>query len=360
MPGSDQEANAHQGLLSPPPVSSPETSSCPCRSTASGSGNPRNLIVCIDGTSNKFGVKNTNIIELYSQIKKSDQQLTYYNSGIGTYARPSWRSFSYWKQLVDNKIDLAIAWNLETVIMAAYRWLADNYHEGDKIFMFGFSRGAYQARAVAGMIAKVGLLLPGNNEQIPFAFELYACLNDRKRRKSNEDDERAKVFKRTFCRPDVSIHFVGAWDTVSSVGPFRGRTLPFTTSSQHICMFRHALALDERRVKFLPEYVYGGNSETGASSNSSDSNRVKEVWFPGTHSDVCMGGISLLWMKKEAESAGLEFVASANNNLAWLKDIERPPTESLTFVWWLLEALPIKRLSYNAGKSEYARGCVLV
>ena len=89
----------------------------------------RNLVICIDGTSNQFGphvepfpyhiqfklsalksLQNTNVIELYSQLVKNDTQLTYYDSGIGTYARPSWKSWNYWKQVVDNKIDLAIAW----------------------------------------------------------------------------------------------------------------------------------------------------------------------------------------------------------------------------------------------------------
>ena len=96
-----------------------------CRSTGEG----RNLVVCIDGTSNKFGQnvsflifisygnpnaiessQNTHIVELYSKLVKDKQQLTYYNSGIGTYASPSWRSLSYYKQALENKIDLAIAW----------------------------------------------------------------------------------------------------------------------------------------------------------------------------------------------------------------------------------------------------------
>ncbi|KAF8417744.1 hypothetical protein L210DRAFT_1008268 [Boletus edulis BED1] len=62
--------------------------------------------------------------------------------------------------------------------MASYRWLSDNYQNGDRIFLFGYSCGAYQVRALAGMIARVGLLLPGNNEQIPFAFELYSKTDD--------------------------------------------------------------------------------------------------------------------------------------------------------------------------------------
>jgi len=138
--------------------------------------NARNLIVCIDGTANQFGEKvrvlvgypvtllanvvekNTNVIELYNLILKKVEhnQRTWYNSGIGTYARPSWKSFKFYRQVLSQKIDLAIAWcvkwslsiscchftscsfrNFERTILAAYRWLSDNYEEGDCIFLFG-------------------------------------------------------------------------------------------------------------------------------------------------------------------------------------------------------------------------------
>ncbi|KAH7924186.1 hypothetical protein BV22DRAFT_526627 [Leucogyrophana mollusca] len=317
------------------------------------SSGSRNLIVCIDGTSNKFGKKNTNIIQLYSQIIKTDGQGTYYNSGIGTYARPSWRSLSYLRQLITNKIDLAIAWNVEKVIQAAYRWLADEYSPGDQIYLFGFSRGAYQVRALAGMIEHVGLLYPGNAEQIPFAYELYASVDSA----NGESLELAKTFKDAFSRTDVRVHFVGVWDTVSSVGFIRGKTLPSTTSSSdHICYFRHALALDERRVKFLPEYVYGGRAD------ESNTGHVKEVWFAGSHSDVGGGNrlneklqldtIPLQWMRSEAITAGLRLHPA---EITWtLGDLEQGTSNSLTLGWWLLELIPFKRLLYyNSQRHTY-------
>ncbi|KAJ7887979.1 hypothetical protein B0H13DRAFT_2533677, partial [Mycena leptocephala] len=175
-------------------------------------------------------------------------------SHICTYARPSWRSFKYWKQVIDNKIDLAIAWNFERVVLAGYRWLSNHYQPGDKIFLFGFSRGAYQIRALAAMIHKVGLILPGNEEQIPFAYELYADLKTHSK-KGYDVEKSAQFFKKTFCQENVKIHFLGAWDTVPSVGVVRGKNLPGTDIfNDSVCYFRHALALDERRVKFLPEY----------------------------------------------------------------------------------------------------------
>ncbi|QRW06859.1 hypothetical protein RhiLY_05858 [Ceratobasidium sp. AG-Ba] len=320
---------------------------------------PRNLIVCIDGTSNQYSEKNTNVIELYSHIEKSDTQLTYYNSGVGTYAKPSWRSLSYQKQRLDNAVDLAIAWNLEKVIIGAYRWLSDSYRPGDRIYLFGFSRGAYQVRAIAGMIASVGLMFPGNQEQIPFAYALYAdqVVHDGKPNHKEKYLEKCKVskqkvdtFRRTFSRPAVEIHFLGAWDTVSSVGILRAKLLPFTNQNGHIKYFRHALALDERRVKFIPEYV------EHPTNPAADDYRVKEVWFVGTHSDVGGGNArnihlnrgteTLIWMMHEAEQRGLRFdggSAGAGVNCMRLKP-------SLKGIWLAFEILPIPRVTYELGK----------
>ncbi|THH17761.1 hypothetical protein EW146_g3118 [Bondarzewia mesenterica] len=394
-------------------------SSCGCSSDEG-----RNLVVCIDGTSNQFGPKNTNVIELYSRLVKNEKQLTYYNSGIGTYAKPSWKSFSYWKQIMDNTIDLAIAWNFEKIVMSAYRWLSDNYQDGDRIFLFGFSRGAYQVRTLAAMIHKVGLIHKGNEDQIPFAYELYAdpksddpatlaspsgegsqfnaaamriMVSNKPRTRvypsvsvassltslsesetlpplSDVPRGMASRFKGTFSRPNVKVHFVGAWDTVSSVGIVRGKNLPGTVSGlRHICIFRHALALDERRVKFLPEYASGGvmlpeDEIRNASSNptSRSLSNIKEVWFIGTHSDIGGGNVfnpdlkrsgpPLLWMSQEAKLAGIEMELSS---FKWdwkkLGDVN----ESLSGVWWLLEYAPIKQLTFkdaDAARYRFHRG----
>jgi uncharacterized protein (DUF2235 family) len=112
----------------------------------------------------------------------------------------------------------------------------------------GFSRGAYTARALAGFLYKAGLLPRGNQAQVPFAYKLY----------KREDEEGVKLcagFKQTYCQ-DVKIEFLGVWDTVASVGVFIKRTLPFTNSNRSIKTFRHALALDERRTKFQPNYYH--------------------------------------------------------------------------------------------------------
>ncbi|KAL0947653.1 hypothetical protein HGRIS_013740 [Hohenbuehelia grisea] len=272
----------------------------------------RNLVVCIDGTANQFSVKNTNIVELYSNLIKSPDQLTYYNSGIGTYAKPAYMSLSYIVQRIDHTIDMMVAWNFKRIVLSAYQWLSENYEDGDRIFLFGFSRGAYQVRVIAGMIKLVGLLHKGNNDQIAFAFELYTSIIDVTDRTNKSMDKTSadlcQRFKETLCRQNVAVHFVGAWDTVSSIGVVRGRSLPETnTGMRHVCAFRHALALDERRVKFLPEYANGGMGPSETDNSDCD---IKEVWFAGSHSDIGGGntenmkldkfGPALRWMIYEA------------------------------------------------------------
>ncbi|KAF8483193.1 hypothetical protein JB92DRAFT_3032396 [Gautieria morchelliformis] len=376
-----------------------ERMSCACSSEKKG----RNLVVCIDGTSNQFGPHNTNVIELYSELIKDDDQLTYYNSGIGTYAKPSWKSWSYVKQVVDNKIDLAIAWNFEKIVIAAYRWLSQNYEDGDRIYLFGFSRGAYQVRALAGMIHKVGLVHKGNEEQIPFTYKLYA---DEKSKEYYPPQPKKLLqhlhlhktpvkptpvnmperFKTTFSRENVRVHFIGVWDTVSSVGTVWNKVLPLTDETEYVCFFRHALALDECRVKYLPEYAHGGVSQQKVARRNEDPSqpakarrsadlaadedkvkytklgikisasrsRIKEVWFPGTHSDIG-GGNQLnpnlklgktpgLWMSYEAMSNGLQ-MRPTKVDWDWKNLWE--VKESLTPVWGIFDWLPFKRLSYK-------------
>lgn len=215
------------------------------------------------------------------------------------------------------------------------------------------------------MIAVLGLLLPGNEEQIPFAFELYA------QTKTPKSDILFQRFQRAFSHRNVRVHFLGAWDTVSSVGIFRGKSLPMTDQvNSQICYFRHALALDERRVKFLPEYVCGGVSDGDLAYINAEGSanpgmvRTKEVWFAGCHSDIGGGKqqnaelnsepMPLIWMWDEAHDAGLRF--ERQSKWEWEKIPEKirnnKPTNSLTLGWRLMEILPFRRLSYMKAKEH--------
>ncbi|KAF4615646.1 hypothetical protein D9613_012548 [Agrocybe pediades] len=323
----------------------------------------RNLVISIDGTSNKFGAMNTNVIEHHSLLIKDGYQIPYYNSGIGTYARPSWTpSLKFIGMVIHHKIDLAIAWDFDKTVKDAYRWISENYEDGDLLFMFGFSRGAFQVRVLSAMIQKVGLLHRGNELQIPFAYELYCDpATDEPEpqihpaRPSSKRVTVAERFKLTFSRENVKVHFVGVWDTVSSIGTVRGaKMLPGTIDGmKHVCFFRHALALDERRVKFLPEYANGGKGPD-KEATSGTIPHTKEVWFAGTHSDIGGGNTlnpsldrtrpPLRWMVYEAEPLGLR-TSMFRRDLT--DDDKVSVKESLSWVWWPFEFLPFRRLTYT-------------
>ncbi|KAK0435300.1 hypothetical protein EV421DRAFT_1740357 [Armillaria borealis] len=201
----------------------------------------RTLVLCLDGTGDQFDADNSNIIQLCSLLKKDDpsQQMVYYQSGVGTYEPPQIPGLLTSK--IYKTLDLLIACSLDAHVMDGYQFLMQNYRAGDRICIFGFSRGAYTARSLAGMIHKVGLLTPDNRQQVPFAYKMYT-----------RTDEigwcQSTAFKEAFCI-DVPIEFVGVWDTVDSVGLVPKR-LPFTASNTIIRTFRHALSLDEHRAKF--------------------------------------------------------------------------------------------------------------
>ncbi|PSR72077.1 hypothetical protein PHLCEN_2v12058 [Hermanssonia centrifuga] len=157
---------------------------------------------------------------------------------------------------ISKMLDEAIAWNLEAHVLD---------EAGDKICIFGFSRGAYTARALAGMIGLVGLLPASNLQQVPFAYKMYV----------SKQWDQAHRFKDTFSM-EVPIEFLGVWDTVSSVGLF-GRSLPYTAQCATLKTFRHALSADERRAKFKPSLYIHPTDNTKVKTD------VKEVWFAGCH-----------------------------------------------------------------------------
>ncbi|KAK4995802.1 hypothetical protein LTR66_004461 [Elasticomyces elasticus] len=157
-----------------------------CKDAHSSKSKGRTLIVCLDGTGNKLDNDNSNIIHLVSCLKKDDpSQVTYYQAGIGTY------NGSGLATGISAAFDMAIGSGLGTHVRDAYRFLMQNYCEGDKICLFGFSRGAYTARCLAGMLHKVSLLPAHNYAQIPFAHQCY-------KDDSSEGWKMSEEFKRTF------------------------------------------------------------------------------------------------------------------------------------------------------------------
>jgi uncharacterized protein (DUF2235 family) len=197
----------------------------------------RTLVICLDGTGDKFDNDNSNVVNFVACLKKdSASQITYYQSGIGTYdGHGLSRGYSA-------AVDMAVGSGLGVHIKDAYRFIMQYYQEGDKICLLGFSRGSYTVRCLAGMLHKVGLLPAGNDAQVSFAYQFYK--DDRP-----EGWKMSAEFKQTFCT-NVTVYFVGVWDCVASVG-FIPRILPFSKSPTNTMnYFSHAMALDEHRAKF--------------------------------------------------------------------------------------------------------------
>jgi uncharacterized protein (DUF2235 family) len=168
---------------------------------------PKNVVVCCDGTGNEFGEQKSNVIKLYKAMECNASQLVYYHPGIGTMgARNALTKVSKWWTRV---IGLAFGYGISDNVADAYQFLMRKFEPGDRVYVFGFSRGAYTARALCGMLHIVGLLAEYNEALIPYAIRMI------KRKKI--DFKIASDFKRTFSR-ECKPHFVGVWDTVSSVG----------------------------------------------------------------------------------------------------------------------------------------------
>ncbi len=324
----------------------------------------RNIVICCDGTGNQYGSANSNVVKLYWTLSDQDKQIGYYHPGVGTMgARNALSVVGKWWTKIRG---LAFGYGFSDNIADVYSFLMAEFKSTDKIFIFGFSRGSYTARALCGLIRMCGLLTPGNEALIPYALRLY---------KSNDPCkfEIAAGFRHTFSTPYPCIpHFLGLWDTVSSVGwildpiDTNGGHLLYTASLPGIPFLRHAVSIDERRAFFRQNLMH---------EPMPPAQDLKQVWFAGVHSDV--GGsyaeaesglskIALRWMLCEAESAGLILSTQKVKDVLGALDPYVPPNpagqlhKSLHGWWWLGEIWP-KRFSYSVavpGKSqpEWKRG----
>lgn len=216
---------------------------------------PKNIILCFDGTKENFGPQPyTNVLKIY-RLLDTTNQICYYQPGIGTAATfdsidDLQRYFTL--TAVKNTLDAMFAFCLDDHITSAYLYLMHHYKPGDKIYMFGFSRGAFIGRVLAGMIERVGLLNEGLDDMVGMAWKIYESWEYAEQPSSSSyTTTLIQEFKMIFSRDyDIKIQFQGFFDSVNSVGFFRERLFPCTQRSNIVKHVRHALSIDERRGKF--------------------------------------------------------------------------------------------------------------
>ena len=262
------------------------------------------IVICADGTWNRpeedlAKDHPTNVLKLARAVKPAatdGPQCVFYDWGLG----------SYHSQVVAGATGRGIHKN----ILDGYRFIVQNYAAGDRLYLFGFSRGAYTVRALCGLINNCGIVKRPDARLIQQAFSLYKSPATR----NHPEGEAAVRFRREHAHRSRSVAFVGVWDTVGALGiPFSLMGLLdshdefYDTKLGHnVKIARHALAIDEQRQDFEPTVWV---PRTGID--------MKQVWFAGVHSDI--GGsygpdedtgaevsdTALAWMLDEAATAGL-------------------------------------------------------
>lgn len=273
----------------------------PTRPDPRANGAPVTHVVILDGTMSSVARgAETNAGLLWKLLAQtpSPQVRVFYEPGI------QWRGLR-------NAVEVMAGIGLNRQIRRAYRWLALGWRPGDRVYLFGYSRGAYGVRSLAGVIDRHGLLRPdaASMRNTEFVYSYY-----RERR----DSPYAPLFSRRYCWPKtaVQVEMIGVWDTVKALGfrwPLVWRLAPNTTEfhndqlSSIVKRGYHALARDERRMAFEPVLWRCPKGWSG---------QMEQVWFRGTHGDVGgqLSGFDaarplangpLVWILSKAEAAGL-------------------------------------------------------
>lgn len=297
----------------PPPLDRNQIlKECIAESANWKSNNSRNIVMLFDGTGNILGnAHDTNVVKLLRMLDKDRcKQLVYYDPGVGT--NNEFPPLGFFAGLVDffKKLGgLALGRGAYQNIAAAYEYLILNFQEGDRIFVFGFSRGAFTARALAGMINMYGLMYSAGLPLIKILVSTYFSPDSEDRRKFAGDVR--KNFS-LFRKP--LIYFTGVWDTVETIGSgFLGGvqiTNPPGVVDKRFVHVRHALAMHETRCKYRPRRYIPPNFTTQESPYRS----FDERWFRGVHSDIGgsyvedgLSNITLNWMVEQSSQKGLLF-----------------------------------------------------
>lgn len=257
----------------------------------------KRICLLYDGTWNKRDSQ-TNVYSMKEAIAPRDadgvEQLVFYDEGVGTHWYDSIRGGLFGHGLSKN-------------IRQGWQYLSEHYAPGDQIYVLGFSRGAYTARSLVGLIRKCGVLKKPSRELVERAYkDIY------RDRSAAPDDAKPSSFRAEHAHADrTDVQFIGVWDTVGSLG-VPGNVLPFsrgyydwhdTELSSIVRNAFHAVAVDEHRKSF-PATLW--------QEKPKPDQRVEQVWFPGAHANVGGGyegdrlrHLALRWMQERATDSGL-------------------------------------------------------
>lgn len=316
----------------------------------------KRIAIFCDGTWNVVGAREPTNVVLGAQMVlpyadgDGEQQLVYYKEGVGT---------SY---VLNQKIEAwlagAFGLGLFNNIADAYRFLVFNYRTGDELFIFGFSRGAFTARSLAGLIRKCGIVTPDRLDRIEEAFEVYRMRGDENNpdrdvaqrfraenapemimKELDRDWRRAHGYKELYeDLPLFRIKYLGVWDTVGALGIPKhlwaewllrtGEKYQFhdLKLSSTIDAARHAVAIDEDRLSYEPTLW-----DNLPDLNAERPGHYEELWYPGDHSSVGGGGdirglshAALLWIMEGAQQHGLGLDEAFMDNLRTKIDCNAP------------------------------------
>jgi uncharacterized protein (DUF2235 family) len=311
----------------------------------------KRIVICCDGTWNtpdktEEGLPAaTNVVKLAEAVPPlawGVGQRVYYDAGVGT-------SGGRLRRLFDGATGSGLSKN----IRQAYSYLITHYEPGDELYLFGFSRGAFTVRSLAGLVRNSGLLRRDALDRVDDAFELYRCRDAATHPNARE----SVLFRRSWAVEDVTpIHFIGVWDTVGALGnplwlngwlSSRQRFHDTDLSSKvvHACQ---ALAIDERRKQFAATLWHQPRPVPGQ--------QLEQVWFVGVHSNIGGGvprtglsDIALEWLVGRADEAGLTV-----GQMAMAPDVSEPPERSRRGIYRLLPRFdrPIGRSSPRGATHE--------
>jgi uncharacterized protein (DUF2235 family) len=285
----------------------------------------RQLILCCDGTNNNLTgrTRDTNVAKLAELLAPDRQnQVLYYDPGVGNVGElPEATLWDKGWQKLERIYSLAYGKGIYENIAQAYLFLMRNWQPDDQIFLYGFSRGAFTARSVGGLVTQFGILRPEMEAMVPTLLHVY--FSDRDKHKDNYESIKNQInqlFTNDAAR-SAPVWFVGVWDTVESVGaPLLRRKITAvpTIVNKRFSHVRQALALDEYRHSFAPRHYFIEKGYDYAEHNQS----IQQQWFSGAHSDVGGGmpnsaaGLSqqaFLWMAQESAHCALRLRAEVLN-----------------------------------------------